>query len=95
MHQSNKISQITDTFKTKVLKPSEDNYVHHVIFSHYICSSGGSSVHPVLERVSGCCLTPTLQLFTKPSPISQQSFSQIVRVNVPMTVCMIVDQIKN
>ena len=41
--------------------------------------------------VSGCYLTPTLQLFTK----RQQSFSQIVRVNVPMTVCMIVDQIKN
>ena len=47
MRQSNKISQITDTFKTKVLKPSEDNSVHHVIFYHYICSSGGSSVHPV------------------------------------------------
>jgi hypothetical protein len=48
IHQSNKISQITDTFKTKVLKPSEDNSVHHVIFYHYICPSGGSSVfHPV------------------------------------------------
>jgi hypothetical protein len=45
--QSNKISNITDTFKKIVLKPSEDNYVHHVIFPHYICPSGGSSVHPV------------------------------------------------
>ena len=45
--------------------------------------------------MSGCYLTPTLQLFTKLSPISQQSFSQIVMVSVPMTVCMIVDQIKN
>ena len=53
--------------------------------------------------MSGCYLRPTLQLFSKPSPISQQSFGQIVRVNVPRTVrvnvprtvCMIVDQIKN
>ena len=44
--------------------------------------------------MSGCCLRPTLQLFSKLSPISQQSFGQIVRVNVPRTVCMIVDQIK-